>query len=122
MADYINKFFLRMITEDILNYEGAETRLTFFLFHVNCLVILSVISLIEMLLTKLFPGLHYLFYILMWLCSIVLFAASLSLAVRRLHDMRFSGIFAVLMFIPIVNIIFFIVLLIYPGRTWEAGI
>jgi uncharacterized membrane protein YhaH (DUF805 family) len=51
----------------------------------------------------------------------VIFFASLwcnvALAVKRLHDFGKPGILAVLLFIPVVSIVAFLVLCLFPGNT-----
>ena len=48
-----------------------------------------------------------------WLVTLVLLIPTTAVTVRRLHDTGKSGWFLLIMFIPLVNICFFIVLLVW---------
>ncbi len=43
--------------------------------------------------------------------------SSVALAVKRLHDLGFTGFVAIVMFIPMVSFLFFIVLCAFPGQN-----
>ncbi len=42
--------------------------------------------------------------------------SSVALAVKRLHDMGFTGFVAIVMFIPMASFLFFVVLCAFPGQ------
>lgn len=43
--------------------------------------------------------------------------SSVALAVKRLHDLGFTGFVAIVMFIPMVSFLFFVVLCAFPGQN-----
>lgn len=49
--------------------------------------------------------------------AIVLLALSVSLYARRLHDVGKSGYWALVSFVPLMNLIFFVYLLFRTGET-----
>jgi uncharacterized membrane protein YhaH (DUF805 family) len=50
-----------------------------------------------------------------WVAVAVSVWSNVALGVKRLHDMSKPGIFAVTLFIPVISIIAFIVLCLFPG-------
>ena len=42
--------------------------------------------------------------------------SSVALAVKRLHDLGFTGFVAIVMFIPMASFLFFVVLCAFPGQ------
>ncbi len=53
----------------------------------------------------------------LWALSFLVILTSLSLIIRRLHDVGMSGWWVLLIFIPVINIIFLLVLYIYPSES-----
>lgn len=53
------------------------------------------------------------------LVSLVAFVGSLSLTVRRLHDVGQTGWFAIIGCIPFLNFLFLLVLLVWSGESKE---
>ncbi|MCR4265617.1 DUF805 domain-containing protein [Nitratireductor sp. ZSWI3] len=56
--------------------------------------------------------------LLFWALFFISVFSSVALGVKRLHDFGKPGVFAVSLFIPMVSIVAFIVLCVYPG---DAG-
>ncbi len=42
--------------------------------------------------------------------------AGIALSAKRLHDLGYSGLFALIMFFPMVSILFFALLCVWPGE------
>ena len=59
------------------------------------------------------------FYWLLAGIFLLLFVPQIALAVRRLHDFNQSGWWAVLLFVPGVNLIFLLALMVIPGTEGE---
>jgi uncharacterized membrane protein YhaH (DUF805 family) len=53
-----------------------------------------------------------------WIAVVVSVWANFALSVKRLHDFGKPGLIAVTLFIPVVSIVAFVVLCLYPG---DAG-
>ena len=117
MISYINNYFFRLLTTDLFNFSGAEGRLTFFLFHVNSFLISSVIFMIFEAVSKSLPKLIVLLIAVLLIIYIIVWPiANISLIVRRLRDMNTNVFLFFLIFVPGVNIILFLFLLLYPGE------
>jgi uncharacterized membrane protein YhaH (DUF805 family) len=52
---------------------------------------------------------------LFWIAVVISIWSNVALGIKRLHDMDKPGIFAVALFIPIVSILAFLLLCLFPG-------
>ncbi len=53
---------------------------------------------------------------LFWVAVVVSIWSNVALGIKRLHDMGRPGIFAVALFIPVLSIVAFIALCLFPGE------
>ena len=62
-----------------------------------------------------FGALDLLFSIIAFVLGIFQLAANIMMGVRRLHDLDKSGWWMLLLFVPLVNILFYIYILFFKG-------
>ncbi|EIM73134.1 hypothetical protein A33O_16769 [Nitratireductor aquibiodomus RA22] len=98
-------------------FSGRVSRAAFFLAGM-LLIVLQIFVLYRFTLAPEGSGASGLWALLFWGLAVVSIFASVALGVKRLHDFGKPGIFAVSLFIPMVSILAFIVLCLYPG---DAG-
>ncbi|MEC9244519.1 DUF805 domain-containing protein [Nitratireductor rhodophyticola] len=98
-------------------FSGRVSRAAFFLAGM-LLMVLQIFVLYRFTLAPEGSGASGLWALLFWGLAVVSIFASVALGVKRLHDFGKPGIFAVSLFIPMVSILAFIVLCLYPG---DAG-
>ncbi len=95
----------RGIFRDFSNFDGRSTRLEMWNFLINNIVI----GCILILLIGPFA----------WIFNIVVFIVSIGLTVRRFHDVGLNGWFLIGLFIPILNIFFFVMLYFFKSKPGE---
>ncbi|MBY8916804.1 DUF805 domain-containing protein [Nitratireductor sp. L1-7-SE] len=98
-------------------FSGRVSRAAFFLAGM-LLIVLQIFVLYRFTLAPEGSGASGLWALLFWGLAVVSVFSSVALGVKRLHDFGKPGIFAVSLFIPMVSILAFIVLCLYPG---DAG-
>ena len=98
-------------------FSGRVSRAAFFLAGM-LLAILQAFALYRFTLAPEGSGASGMWALLFWGLFFVSVFSSVALGVKRLHDFGKPGIFAVSLFIPMVSILAFIVLCLYPG---DAG-
>lgn len=54
---------------------------------------------------------------LFWVAVVLSIWSNVALGIKRLHDMARPGIFAVALFIPVVSILAFVILCLFPGTN-----
>ncbi len=59
------------------------------------------------------------FSLMMFVIYVPMIAIGLIMARRRLHDLDHSGWFAVLAFVPLVNILFYVYVIFFPGTKGQ---
>ena len=106
-----------------LNFEGrASRRQLWYWFLFNVFVVMPFVSLVLLVQrpweTADPVSLERLAY-LVFSVKLVLFVIGASLVVRRLHDTDRSGILALLLFLPIVNLFLVVYLMLSPGTPGE---
>jgi uncharacterized membrane protein YhaH (DUF805 family) len=52
---------------------------------------------------------------LFWVAVVISIWSNVALGIKRLHDMDRPGIFAVALFIPVISILAFVILCLFPG-------
>lgn len=90
-----------LFLKNIFNFKGRTRRSDFW--HV--ILVNTIIS----ILLELLSGINDFMLILTYIISLVYSICSISLFVRRLHDIGKSGYWYLIQFVPIVNIIFYFV-------------
>ena len=100
--NYVNTYFLDIITKHFFDFGGKEGRKVFWLFLLNCFVA-------NLILSAIWATLGYIF-------SIVVLLPSLGILVRRLRDAGFSPGLAVLLIIPVVGWIAVVILACFPSN------
>lgn len=98
-------------------FKGRARRKEYWMFQLFNLVVLILLASLDGFL-GLKIGTYGIFYSLY---SIAAFLPNLSIQVRRLHDIGRAGEWALIGLIPIVNIIFFIVLIIWNMQDSKPG-
>ncbi|MBR3655485.1 MAG: DUF805 domain-containing protein [Elusimicrobia bacterium] len=119
IKNYINNYFLRVLFSSF-DINGCENRLTFFLFYVNCSIVGGTIYTIAEKLHYMYPSISTILMLLRYILIVIFIISTFSLIIRRLHDMNFSGFWVILNYVPIINVIFFFVLLLYPGERYKG--
>jgi uncharacterized membrane protein YhaH (DUF805 family) len=54
---------------------------------------------------------------LFWVAVVISIWSNVALGIKRLHDMDRPGIFAVALFIPVISILAFVILCLFPGTA-----
>ncbi|MCV2503036.1 MAG: DUF805 domain-containing protein [Neisseriaceae bacterium] len=110
-------------TKDVFNYSGVATRKQYWTITVLYVIYAFLVNLWAFWIisnvsdpSTVSTGIKIAFVILAIL-GIYLFLVQLSISVRRLHDMGFSGWFAILLLVPYINIAFAIVLGVVPTKS-----
>ena len=105
------EIYLRVLKENYVNFNGRARRKEFWIFQLFLTIISTICFVLDNILGTVFTtdvgpaGLISLPYgWLNFLCGIFHFLPSLSVLVRRLHDVGKSGWFFLIQFIPIVNL------------------
>lgn len=115
MISYIYNYFLRLVTTDLFNFSGCEGRLTYFLFIVNTLIFNAIVSIVFDMVKELsIVNILFALFAIVWIIASLI--AHISLIVRRLRDMNTSVFLFFLIFVPGINIILVLFLLLYPGE------
>ena len=98
-----------ILTEHFVDFDGRETRAVCFFSSLQCLIIILALCII--------PG----GVVFAFLFCLLILLPSISLTIRRLHDINLSGWFCLITLIPIIDIISFIVLCLVPGSSkWNS--
>jgi uncharacterized membrane protein YhaH (DUF805 family) len=105
----------------MLDFNGRATRREFWLFHLQTfvLIVLYVVLVGEMVRGSGSAVLGVLLTLLQLVPLAVILVASLSVAVRRLHDHDKSGWFYLLTFVPLIGWLFFLFMMLTPGTNGE---
>ena len=106
-------YYFDPIMNHYADFEGKATRRQYGMF-----------ILINFIITALIAWVSYLVFEIQWpsyIYSLVLFLPLLSNAVRRLHDMGMSGWWVIGMFIPLVNVVLFLMLLFKDSAAPAAA-
>jgi uncharacterized membrane protein YhaH (DUF805 family) len=105
----------------MLDFNGRATRREFWLFHLQTfvLIVLYVVLVGEMVRGSGSAVLGVLLTLLQLVPLAVIVVASLSVAVRRLHDHDKSGWFYLLTFVPLIGWLFFLFMMLTPGTNGE---
>ena len=105
------EIYLRVLKENYVNFNGRARRKEFWMFQLFLIIITTTCIVLDNILGTVVAmdagpfGLIVLPYgWLYFLCGIFHFLPSLSVLVRRLHDVGKSGWFFLILFIPIVNL------------------
>ncbi|CAN0653800.1 DUF805 domain-containing protein [Nitratireductor aquimarinus] len=97
-----------------LGFSGRVSRAAFFLAGL-LLAVLQALVLYRFTLAPEGSGASGVWALLFWGMFMLSAFSSVALGVKRLHDFGKSGMFAFALFVPMVSILAFIVLCLYPG-------
>jgi len=97
MSNLVNNF-LNVILNNYVNYNGRANRYEYWMFVLANFIIGAVFSLLSTLVAGFF---NYVYYLI----TLALLLPSVCLTIRRLHDINRSGLWILLAFVPIGNII-----------------
>lgn len=100
--NYVNTYFLDIITKHFFDFGGKETRKVYWLFVLNCFIVSFILGLISSTISYIF--------------SLIILLPSLGILVRRLRDAGFSPWLALLLIIPIVGWIAVVILACFPSK------
>ena len=120
------EIYLKVLKENYVNFSGRARRKEFWMFHLFLIIITTICFGLDNILGTVVAmdaglfGLNVLpFGWLFFLCGIFHFLPSLSLVVRRLHDVGKSGSWYSIGLIPIIGGVFLIVFLCSEGEKNE---
>ena len=120
------EIYLKVLKENYVNFSGRARRKEFWMFHLFLIIIITICIGLDNILGTVVAmdagpfGLIVLpFGWLFFLCGIFHFLPSLSLVVRRLHDVGKSGSWCLIGLIPIIGNVFLIVFLCSEGDKNE---
>ena len=120
------EIYLKVLKENYVNFSGRARRKEFWMFHLFLIIITTICIGLDNILGTVVAmdagpcGLIVLpFGWLVFLCGIFHFLPSLSLVVRRLHDVGKSGSWYLIGLIPIIGNVFLIVFLCSEGDKNE---
>ena len=120
------KIYLKVIKDNYVNFNGRARRKEFWMFQLFVIIITVLCTIFDNILGTFFTidagpaGFISLPYgWLYFLCGIFHFLPSLSLLVRRLHDVGKSGWWYFIGFIPFIGIIWLLYLLCKDGDHGE---
>jgi uncharacterized membrane protein YhaH (DUF805 family) len=100
--NYVNTYFLDIITKHFFDFSGKEGRKVYWLFVLNCFIVSFILGLISSTISYIF--------------SLVILLPSLGILVRRLRDAGFSPWLALLLIIPVVGWIAVVILACFPSK------
>ena len=100
--NYVNTYFLDIITKHFFDFSGKATRQVYWLFWLNCVIVYFVLSAIWGILATIF--------------TLTIFLPSLGILARRLRDAGFSPWLELLLLIPVVGWIIVIILVCLPSK------
>ena len=100
--NYVNTYFLDIITKHFFDFGGKEGRKVFWLFILNCFIVSFILGLISSVVSYIF--------------SLIVLLPSLGILVRRLRDAGFSPWLALLLIIPVVGLIAVLILACFPSK------
>ena len=100
--NYFKNYFLDIITKHYFDFDGNEGIKTFWLFVLNVVIISVILGFISSILSTIF--------------SLGVLLPSLGILVRRLHDAGFSGLWALLLLVPVVGLIVVLILACLPPK------
>lgn len=103
----INTYFIDVVKNHYFDFKGRATRTQFWMYVLFVFLIGLVIGLLSMFLGDTIGN------VLSILVSLGLLLPNLGIAVRRLHDIGRSGWWLLLGFIPVINFVGWIVLLVF---------
>ena len=97
------------IQKTFFSFEGRLNRKPYITYRIGMLLISGLFGSVVQASGSFFLG------ILGVILAIILFAGSISIIVKRLHDLDKSGLFALIMLIPLINFFFEIYLFCFKG-------
>ncbi|MBO7431435.1 MAG: DUF805 domain-containing protein [Elusimicrobia bacterium] len=100
--NYVNAYFLDIITKHFFDFNGKEGRKVFWLFTLNCFIVSLILGAISSTISYIF--------------SLVVLLPSLGILVRRLRDAGFSPWLALLLIVPVVGWIAVVILACFPSK------
>lgn len=96
-----------------VSFSGRVGRMNFF---IGLLVSVVLLTILKSLVDE-FPGvLAIIFGIVTMVAAIWVVVFAISLYIRRLHDVGWSGWWTLLTLVPLVNLVLFLILLFMPGK------
>ena len=105
------EIYLRVLKENYVNFNGRARRKEFWMFQLYLIIITTICIILDNVLgtfvvidSSPFGRIIMPYGWLYFLCGIFHFLPSLSVLVRRLHDVGKSGWFFLIQFIPIANL------------------
>lgn len=110
--NYCKTYFTDIISNHFFDFKGRTNRKVFWLFSLNVLIL-------NLILSYIIHKFDFIGIIAGIVFSLFMFFPTLSLDVRRLHDVGFSGWWVLIFFIPLFGFIALIVFACIPGTQGE---
>ena len=100
--NYVNTYFLDIITKHFFDFSGKEGRKVYWLFVLNCFIVSFILGLISSTISYIF--------------SLIILLPSLGILVRRLRDAGFSPWWALLLLVPGIGGIILLIMACFPSK------
>lgn len=101
-------YYLDVLKKQYINFSGRATRKHYWMFVLFNIIVFAVLAFVLSFLGNTGNVLYY-------LCNLAVLLPSLAIAVRRLHDIDFSGWWLLLVCIPFLGSLIVLVLLLLPS-------
>ena len=106
--EVFKKYYWNILTKNYVNFSGRATRKQYWLFVLFNLIVFVVLAILLSFLGN--TG-----NVLYSLCNLAVLLPSLAIAVRRLHDINFSGWWFLLALLPFLGGLILLVLMLLPS-------
>ncbi len=111
------EWYKKAMFKDFANFKGRSRRSEFWYFYLTYLITLAIAMVLDSVLGLAISPLPYgIFYLLVALASLI---PTLSVSVRRLHDVGKSGWFYFIILIPIIGFVWLLVLYCTDGEIQD---
>ena len=110
-AQTILNWYIQVLRDRFFAYEGRARRQEYWSFVLVNFIVIVALSILEMI-----PGIGFLFGIVSLLYTLVILIPSVTLGIRRLHDIGWSGWWILLGLIPVVGAVALIVLHVFDSE------
>ena len=107
------------VFQDLFSFSARRNRKSYILQSLAFVGIAMGLSLLSVILGAIIAPVGVFLGIVASLMTVVMLVASIASGSQRLRDSGFSGAWIVLTLVPIVNLPFWVFLLVYPGQTAE---
>lgn len=110
--DAVNRYFIEVITKNYVNFKGRARRKEFWMFWLFSSIVSIFLTIVDNMVFGGFPVLSGIF-------SLAVLLPSLSLSVRRLHDIGKDWPWLFIALVPIIGAIWLFVLQVTEGNKGD---